>query len=295
MPQWNCCCEICMAARQGHEVQPRTQDSLVVSADGERWVILNASPDIHLQIERSRYLWPRGGGADSSRHTPIAAVLLTNGDLDHCLGLLNLREWSPFNLYASYETYHGLVDHNIVFRTLQRQRPHVQYHTLVLGARSAVTDASGQATGLLATAFAAPGKVPLHLEGVQSYAPGVNVGLLIEQQASGARIAYVPGAGAATGLEWAADVDCLFLDGTFWSNDELQERGVSHQTARKMGHCPVGGDDGSCMQLTNLSCKRRVYTHLNNTNPLLIASSPERRTAEASGWTIAEDQMEWNL
>jgi len=129
VPQWNCACDNCQAARRDDGVRRRTQDCVAVTADGRRWFLLNASPDIARQIEDTAKLWPAG----ARRHSPIAGVVLTNGDLDHCLGLLSLREWTPFSLYATAPTLAGLFEQNAMFRTLDRQRPHAVRRPLVLG------------------------------------------------------------------------------------------------------------------------------------------------------------------
>src|SRR5690606_16016953 len=155
-----CGCEICEAARRGAGVEPRTQDCVAITSDEQRWFLLNASPDIIRQIERASALWPRG-----RRHSPIAGIVLTNGALDHCLGLLSLREWTPYSLYATRPTLTGLFERNVVFRTLDRQRPHAIRRPLALDQTTPLLDANGHPSGLTLRAFAVPGKVPLHLEG----------------------------------------------------------------------------------------------------------------------------------
>lgn len=298
VPQWNCACGNCEAARYERGVRRRTQDSLAVSVEGRRWVLLNASPDIRQQIERTPALWPRSDESSGSheRGSPIVAVAVTNGDLDHCLGLLSIREWTPFSFYATQRTYSGLVENNAMMRTLSRQRPHVLHRRLELGERLPLLGARGESTGLSITAFAVEGKTPLHLEALQPYSPEDNVGLMIEEARAGVRLAYVPGAAAVDQLlEHANETDCLFFDGTFWSDDELSSREQGGKSAQQMAHLPAGGEQGSLRQLAPLRSSRKIFTHLNNTNPMLMAGSAERQTAIDAGWTIAEDAMELRL
>jgi pyrroloquinoline quinone biosynthesis protein B len=300
VPQWNCACSNCQAARNDDGVKPRTQDSLAVSADGRRWFLLNVSPDVARQIERQRVLWPdvreKPDGSRDQRRSPLAGAVLTNGDLDHCLGLLSLREWTPLSLYATPATYSGLVEHNSMLRTLKRQRAQSVFRPLTLDTFQPLLDSDGNASGLRVCAFAVAGKVPLHLESLQASSAETNVGLLIEDAASGARLAYVPAAASIDGLaERFARVSCLFFDGTFWSDAELSALGQVERSARDMAHLPVGGPDGSLELLSDLPIEQRYYTHLNNTNPMLRAGSPERRSVEARGWVVAEDGLELAL
>ncbi len=291
VPQWNCACANCQAARNNEGVTPRTQDSLAVSADGPRWFLLNVSPDVARQIERERALWP--DGSRDLRHSPLAGAVLTNGDLDHCLGLLSLREWTPLSLYATPETYRGLVEQNSMLRTLQRQRSQSVFRPLTLDIFQPLLDSDGNASGLGVCAFPVAGKVPLHLESLQAPSAETNVGLLIEDAASGVRLAYVPAAASIDGLAERADgVSCLFFDGTFWSDVELSALGQVVRSARDMAHLPVGGPGGSLELLADLPIEQRYYTHLNNTNPMLRAGSRQRRSVEARGWGVAEDGLE---
>lgn len=288
VPQWNCGCEHCEAARRGTGVLPRTQDCVAVTADGERWFLLNASPDIARQLERTSALWPR-----SLRHSPIAGIVLTNGDLDHCLGLLSLREWTPWSLYATTITLAGLFDGNTMMRTLERQHPHAVRRSLALARPTPLLDAHGQPSGLQVCAFAVPGKIPLHLEGTLDASAAVNVGLAITQPQTGAKLAYLPAVGDLEGLSAQLDhADCLLFDGTFWSDDELQHLQASSPSARAMAHVPVGGRNGSLEQLSRTTARRILYTHVNNTNPMLQTGSPERAAVEAAGLAIAEDGLE---
>lgn len=298
IPQWNCACPNCQRARQGDGVKPRSQDSLAVSADGQRWFLLNVSPDITRQIEKTPLLQPMppAPGAELSRcarSSPIIGAVLTNGDIDHSIGLLSLREWTPLSLYATAETYAGLVIQNAIFRTLQRQRPHVRYRELELDTFVVLRDVEGNASGLSACSFPVAGKVPLHLEALVVPSDQTNVGLLVRDDLTGTRVLYVPGAASVDGVvDHVGDAACLFFDGTFWSDAELSTFGQSQRMASEMAHLPVGGPAGSLALLDALPVSRRFYTHVNNTNPMLREGSEERSAVEARGWRVAEDGLE---
>jgi len=279
-PQWNCGCPNCEAVRRGDPAfRAATQDSLAVSADGDSWLLLNASPDIRAQIHAFPGLHPR-----AARHSPIAGIVLTNGDLDHILGLFSLRESTPLVLYATDAVRAGLGE-NVILRTLQRFPEQLTLRRLVLGRPV-------QANGLEIEAFAAPGKRPVHLERVSAPTPEDNIGLVI-RDAAGGSMAYIPGVAAQGGDGHArlAGVDTIFFDGTFWASDELVRLGLSKARAEDMAHWPVGGAAGSLAVLAGLP-GRKILTHVNNTNPILRADSPERRAVLAAGVEIAFDGME---
>src|SRR5262245_5356377 len=287
IPQWNCGCENCHRARAGDaRVRPRTQDSLAISTDGEVWFLLNASPDIRQQIEQCPVLHPR-----APRHSPIAGIFLTNGDLDHCLGLFSLRESHPLTIYATASVRRGLSEGNPMFRTLRRFPGQIVWRTLELGRPLEV---GGELT---VVPRPAPGKLPIHLEGLATPSPEDNIGLWLRDRASGRVAAYLPGVGAlAPGLVDAlGEAECVFLDGTFFSSDELSRPGLLPRRAEDMAHLPVGGPSGSLALLSALPARRKVFTHLNNTNPLVDDASPERAAARAAGWEIAEDGLEITL
>jgi pyrroloquinoline quinone biosynthesis protein B len=290
-PQWNCACPNCHDLREGRPgLHARTQDSVAVSAGGgDRWALLNASPDVLTQMARYRPLHPRG-----PRASPLAAVVLTNGDLDHCLGLFCLRESTPLAVYATAAVLRGLVDRNAICRTLARFEGHVVFRALELGRPEALLDAAGEPLGLELVARPVPGKPPLHLAGDQPSAED-NVGLWARDEGAGPgeTLAYVPGAGAlgdyVAHLEGAG---CVLFDGTFWADDELVRLGLGRARAREMAHLPVGGPGGSLEALASLPARRKLYTHVNNTNPALREGSDERRAVERAGWALAEDGQE---
>jgi pyrroloquinoline quinone biosynthesis protein B len=291
VPQWNCGCPNCQAARRGESgvatVRPRTQDSIAASASPGAWVLCNASPDIRRQIEDFPELHPK-----AARHSPIAAIVLTNGDLDHVVGLFTLRESYPLVIHATEAVWKGLVDHNVMMRTLQRFEGQVTWRPLVLGVESPIVDAGGKATGLFVTAHPVKGKIPVHLDGVAPNSPEQNVGVWL-RDTSRATVAYVSAAADLGDVVQHVDgVAALLLDGTFWSSDELSRPGLSKSRAEDMAHLPVGDPGGSLEWTAKLRAQRRIYTHLNNTNPMLVEDSAERRAVEAAGWEIAWDGMD---
>lgn len=283
-PQWNCGCENCRAVRAGGSAfRPRTQESVAVSADGDAWFLINASPEIRAQLESFERLWPR-----APRHSPIAGLVLTNGDLDHCLGLFSLRESHPLVVHATDAVREGLVHDNVIYRTLERFPGQVTWRNLVLGEEQPLGDGA-----LRVTAVAVPGKVALHLEGRSSPSPGDNVGLVIRDTRSGGRLAYFSTvAGPSEALTRAlGDASVVFFDGTFWSSDELIRAGLGTRRAEDMAHWPVGGGEGSLGFLASLR-SRRYLIHVNNTNPVLREDGEERRAAARAGVEVAYDGLE---
>jgi len=265
---------------------------VAVTADGAGWLLLNASPEIRQQIESFSGIQPR-----APRHSPIDAIVLTNGDLDHTLGLLSLRESHPLVVYATEHVRRGFTDGNVLYRTLERFPEQVTWRPLKLGREEMVAGTDGRESGLLVEAVPVPGKLPIHLERHAAPDPEDNIGLRIREAATGRRLAYFPAAGGLTPIvrEALDDADCVFFDGTFWSPDELPAQGLGTKRADDMAHLPVGGDGGSLAALRGLRARRRVYIHVNNTNPVLRDDAPERRDAEAAGWEIAWDGMEVRL
>src|SRR6516225_963756 len=279
-PQWNCCCPVCRLAWAGDpRVKPRTQASLAVSADGEQWLLINASPDLRAQISATPALHPKA----NRRASPIAAVILTGAEIDQTAGLLTLRERQPFRLLATAAT-HGIVAGNPMFSALQPDL--VPRLTIAPGERFAPLP------GIEAELFAVPGKVPLYLEGdLSKDEADANVG--VELRAGTARLIYVPGAAAAPVpvQDRLARADVVLFDGTLYRDDEMILIGTGEKTGRRMGHMPIDGPDGTLATLTGLS-GRRLLIHINNTNPVLIEGSPERAHVTAAGWEVAEDGME---
>jgi pyrroloquinoline quinone biosynthesis protein B len=279
---------VCQLAWAGDlRVRPRTQSSLAVSADDRRWLIINASPDIRQQIAATPALRPRAQGP--SRQSPIAAVLLTNGDIDHVGGLLSLRESQPFALFASQATHAALAG-NTMFEVLDG--------ALVKREVVALDSPFEPISGLVVELFAVPGKVPLWLEDDQPRVGETTESTVgVSLTAHGRRIAYVPGCAfvsdAVTGRLAGADV--VLFDGTLWDDDEMIALGLGPKTGRRMGHLPIAGSGGTLDVLGSLTAGRRVFVHINNTNAVLVEGSPQRKMAEQAGWEIGYDGMEFNL
>jgi len=284
LPQWNCACDNCVLARRGDaRVAARTQDSIAVSSTGDRWLLVNASPDVLRHVERFAPLQPR-----APRHTPIAAIALTNGDLDHVAGLLSLRESQPLVVLATERVRAGLVDRNAMLRTLQRTPDQVRWVRLELGREVVLDD-----IGVGVTALPAPGKLPVHLVGLLEPSAEDNVALRVRELAGNGALAIATSTGSLDGVDdLVRDADAVLFDGTFWSEDELVRQGLGRALARDMAHVPVGGEGGSLARLAHLRAGRRIYTHVNNTNPMLREGSPERAAVERAGWVVATDGLE---
>ncbi len=279
-PQWNCRCPVCQLAWAGDpRVRPRTQAGIAVSAGNGRWTLINAAPDLTAQIRATPALHPRA----ALRGSPIDAVVLTGAEIDQIAGLLSLRESTPFALYAT-PACHAAVAANAMFGAMGSMT------------RCAVNPGEHftLADGIEATLFMVPGKLPLYLEGEApelDTESAANVG--IELQRENARLLFVPGAAAVTDAmrERFARADVVLFDGTLFTDDEMIRVGAAKKTGRRMGHMPIDGEDGSLRALDGLSA-RRIFVHINNTNPILVDDSAERRRVEAAGWQVAEDGME---
>jgi pyrroloquinoline quinone biosynthesis protein B len=292
-PQWNCNCENCCRARNGDPAAlPRTQSSIAVSAGDGFWFLLNASPDLRQQIGQRPALHP----AEGRRHSPIAGVVLTNADVDHVAGLLTLREGQPLTVYGTRRVQDTLAA-NPVFNVLNPDL--VRREILQTDRETDLELPDGRVAGIAVEAFPVPGKVALYLEDETA---GSNfgtvaedtVGLRVIDRASGRWFFYVPGcASVPDDLAHRLDGAPLVLfDGTTWTDDEMQATGVGEKTGRRMGHMSMSGAAGSIAAFAPLSVKRKVFIHINNTNPVLLSDSPERARAEAADWEVAYDGME---
>ena len=281
-PQWNCRCPVCRLAWAGDtRVKPRTQASLAVSGDGEHWILLNATPDLRAQLLATPCLQPRA----DLRGSPIAAVILTGAEVDQVAGLLTLRERQAFTVLATGDTLAAL-EANPIFGVLAADL--VRRQEVALGVRFPLPG------DLAAELFTVPGKVALYLEGkapALAAETGANVG--VEIICGGRRLAYVPGAaGLPPALrERLARADVILFDATLFTDEEMIATGTGEKTGRRMGHMPLDGADGTLAALAGLG-GRRILTHINNTNPILIEGSPERRQVEAAGFEVAADGME---
>lgn len=244
-------------------------------------MLINASPDLPEQLRRSPALHPRG----APRGSPIKAIVLTGAEIDQVTGLLSLREREPFMVCATAPTM-ALIDQNSMFEVLSRD---------LVERRVAELDAPCPLPGgLLAELFAVPGKVPLYLEGENPDTRSETSGTAgLEISAGGTRLVFIPGAAAVTSAmrERMARADAVFFDGTLFRDDEMITASTGSKTGRRMGHMSIDGPDGSLAALATLRA-RRIYIHINNTNPILVEGSPERARVTGQGWEVAEDGLE---
>jgi len=278
LPQWNCGCANCVRARAGDPaVPPRSQPSLALSADGARWSLVNASPDVREQLARFAPLHPRPG----TRDIALDSIVVTNADLDHALGLLVLRESLPHRIVSTPWVRDALLEHGAPWRLLEPAWGRAKLDQPI------ALDRDGH---LEARLFPVPGKVPTWLAGRAANHPEATAGLRVTDARSGRRLVYAPGiarldAGTLAELEAA---DLCFVDGTFFSADELARARPGAPDAHAMGHVPIAE---SLPVLAELRA-RCLYTHLNNTNPVLDAGSAEAELVRRAGLEIAGDGME---
>jgi pyrroloquinoline quinone biosynthesis protein B len=283
VPQWNCACRVCRLAWSGDpRVKPRTQSSVAVSVDGAHWLLLNASIDLRQQILATPALQPRGAG----RNSPIAAVLLTNTDVDHAAGLLALRERQPLTVWGTRATL-DTIGANRVFDVLAYDV--APRRAVALGERFEPLP------GMTLELFSVPGKIPLWLEEGEVTTDAETEGTVgVSVEAGGRRLLYVPGCARMTPVlhERVAKTHLLFFDGTLFEDDEMIREGLGDKTSRRMGHMPMSGADGTLAEFARHAAIRRIFIHINNSNPALIEGSPQEQTARAAGWEIAYDGME---
>jgi pyrroloquinoline quinone biosynthesis protein B len=296
-PQWNCNCQNCVAVRAGTAgFRPRTQSSLAVSRDGVSWVLFNASPDLRQQIAQTRELHadPKLG----LRHSPIKSVVLTNGDVDHIIGLINLREAQPFTVYGTKRVL-DIVKSNTVFQVLAE--PLVPRVPLPLDKPVALKGADTD-LGLTVEAFAVPGKVALYLEDASAGADfgtqeGDTIGLKVTDPATKTSFFYVPGCATIdeTLRRRLKGASLVFFDGTLFTDDEMIEQGLLNKTGARMGHISMSGERGSIATFSQLGVGRLIYVHINNSNPALDDNSSARKSIDGAGWEVGYDGMEVRL
>jgi len=290
-PQWNCACALCSEARTGSSrIRSRTQSCVAISADNERWFLLNASPDLRLQIESLPQLRPPPA---HPRGTPIEAVLLTNADLDHTLGLMLLREGKQLVVHSSPQVRKALTTGFAIAPALEMfcgvKWVNIPDKATPLLCRD------GSRSGLLYSAFAVPGKPSRFMGDKAAPSPGDSVGYRFVDEKTGGRLVFVPDIARLDQslLPILGDCEVLVFDGTFWSENEMHERGVGETPAAQMGHVPISGEHGSLKALALLPVKTKVYFHINNTNPILLEDSAERAAVVAAGMHVAADAMEY--
>ncbi|MGE9009098.1 pyrroloquinoline quinone biosynthesis protein PqqB [Leptospira interrogans] len=295
VPQWNCGCPVCRAARNEHPELQSTQASIAVSADGAHWFLINASPDLRQQLTATPQLHPKAG---QLRHSPIAGVILTNGEIDAVAGLLSMREGSPFTLYA-HERVLAILKSNSIFNVLSETNVKRQPIAVDQAFEPELPD--GSPCGIEILPFEVPGKGAWYLEGKAHPAGGGGVGdtlgLRILDKSSGKYLYFVAACARVTDdlkarLKGAA---LVLFDGTVWRDDELVAAGLGNKTGQSMGHISMSGEDGAIASLEGLDIGRKMFLHINNSNPALLHGSDERKTAEQAGWHIPADGMEITL
>jgi pyrroloquinoline quinone biosynthesis protein B len=295
VPQWNCGCPVCRTARNGHPELQSTQASIAISADGAHWFLINASPDLRQQLIATPQLHPAAG---QLRHSPIAGVILTNGEVDAVAGLLSMREGSPFTVYAHPKVL-AILKSNSIFNVLHEKNVRRQPIELNEAFEPALPD--GSPSGIEILPFAVPGKSAWYLEGrvhpAGSDGAGDTLGLRITDRAS-AKVLYFLAACAEVTDELKSRLRgaaAVFFDGTVWRDDELIEAGLASKTGQAMGHIAMSGEQGAIACLAKLDIGRKMFLHINNSNPVLLHDSAERRMAERAGWHIPADGTEITL
>jgi len=288
-PQWNCWCPSCRVARaEPHRAIPRSQSSAAVSADGRRWFLLNASPDVREQLTRLPFPVPAG-----VRHVPVEGIVVTDAELDHTLGIVLLREARQLQLCATTAVLRVLEDDSRIL-PVTRAFAEVKVTTLEPGTETSLCYRDGTDSGLSVESFVVPAGPPRF---ARAELPGHTVGLIVRDRATGAVCAFVPGCGDldASLLARLASADLLLFDGTFWTDDELIRLGIGDRRAREMDHLPISGHGGSLERLAALPCRHKVYSHINNTNPMLLEDSAERALVERHGLVVGADGMVFTL
>lgn len=288
-PQWNCWCPTCRAARETPELaRARTQSSIAFSADGARWFLGNASPDVREQLARLPRTEVRG-----MRHVPVEGIVLTDAELDHTLGIPLLREGRLLQVIATPSVLRTITEDSRVLPVTQAFAT-VQTVNAELGSVVPLEYRNGSASGLTVEMMAVRGDPPRFARHDDE---GHTVAAFIRETSTGKTFAFVPGCGGLGQrlLSRLNEVDLLLFDGTFWTDDELIRLDISDRPALAMGHVPITGREGSLTMLSQLACRQKVYTHINNTNPMLIESSDERALVEAAGIVVGMDGMRFEI
>jgi pyrroloquinoline quinone biosynthesis protein B len=295
VPQWNCGCPVCQDARVEKSVRSSTQASVAVSVDGEYWFLINASPDLRQQLIATPQLHPRPG---SLRHSPIAGVILTNSEVDAVAGLLSMREGWPFTVYA-HERVLAILNANSIFNVLSEKL--VRREPIAIDRAFEPKLPDGSPSGLEIVPFAVAGKGAWYLEGKPhpggSDGAGDTLGLRIADKSTGTHLYFVAACAEVTDdlRTRLSGASLLFFDGTVWRDDELIAAGLGSKTGQAMGHIAMSGENGAIAALAGLGIHRKIFLHINNSNPVLQFGSAERQTAERAGWQIPTDGMEVTL
>ena len=295
-PQWNCACPNCRALRAGtFQGKARTQTQVAISTDDKNWFLLGASPDLRAQIEATPELHPREG----VRQSPISGAVLCNADVDHTLGLLLLRELQPLRVHATESIRRILTEDNSMFAMLQRVPGQISWNDFAPGTTFPLLNAADEYSGIRCQALSLGAHYPAYVSAdklLELKSQEASLGLIVLSP-TGKRLVYapaVPQIDSALLTELNA-ADAVLFDGTFWSDDELISIQGSGQTAQQMGHVPVSSEYGSLNDLEAFSQLRKIYLHINNTNPMLNEAGPEYRQVREAGWEIAEDGWQFDL
>ena len=295
-PQWNCNSDVSKAVRgRVAGTSPRTQSSIVVTANDDEWFLFNASPDLGSQILNNEQMHPQKG----LRHSPISGVVLTNGDVDHVAGLLTLRERQNLAVYA-HSRVHNVLKDNSIFNVLNPE--YVDRREMKMNNSFELTNKEGKGSGIMVEAFEVPGKIALWLEdeskgenfGTQE---GDTIGLKISSKDTDESFFYIPACAKMTEelSKRIENSELVLFDGTLWKNDEMASSKVGEKTGQRMGHMNNSGPEGSMEAFKNLNIKKKVFFHINTTNPILLSTSDERKIVEENGWEVSYDGMEIKL
>lgn len=294
VPQWNCGCPVCLTARTDPKLGS-TQASIAISADGDHWYLVNASPDLRQQLIATPQLHPKAG---KLRHSPISGVILTNGEIDAVAGLLSLREGSPFTIYAHAKVL-SILQANSIFDVLNRNI--VRRQPIEVDKAFEPTLPDGAPSGIEVLPFAVPGKSAWYLEGKVhpggDDGVGDTLGLRIRDKESRKYFYFLAACATVTDdlRSRLAGAPLVFFDGTVWRDDELIAAGLGTKTGQGMGHIAMSGDRGAIEAMGKLDIGRKIFLHINNSNPALLPASPERKIAERAGWQIPADGTEITL
>ena len=303
-PQWNCNAVLSQKARQNlychnsHQVDqdknntitPRTQSSIAVSANEKDFLICNASPDIREQLNLNSELHPK----KLLRDSPIRSVILTNGDVDHVAGLLTMREKHAFNLYATQRVL-DIIEENSIFNVLDKTL--VNRIPISLGENIDIQSPDRRSLGIEVIPFSVPGKIALYLEAPDqiNYGSqiGDTIGLQIIDKSSGEDLYYIPGCAEIDEvlLKRCEGAHLLLFDGTVYEDDDMVSAGVGKKTGQRMGHISMNGSNGSLQKFLRADIQRKIYIHINNTNPVLDGESTENESIQKFGWELAYDGM----
>jgi pyrroloquinoline quinone biosynthesis protein B len=293
VPQWNCGCAVCNAARGAQAGLRSTQCSIALTADDEHWFLINASPDLRQQLIATKQLHPKPGRL---RHSPIAGVILTNGEVDAVAGLLSMREGSPFTIYA-HPTVLSILKANSIFNVLGEATVKRQGIAVEEPFEPLLPD--GTPSGIEILPFAVTGKVAWYLRdkslpGGRGDAVGDTIGLRIRDRRTDKHVFFIAACAKVTEELKArlAGAALVFFDGTVWRDDELIAAGLGQKTGQDMGHIAMSGTEGAIESLVDVAIERRLFLHINNSNPALLPASDERKMLERAGWQIPPDGTE---